>query len=84
MISTVCSSEVMHKLQQTQHSSFSKVASPSAPEQETAASASPSTTVSEAAAPRLDRRGDRGVPLLGLNYVLHPLFKCMGARGECT
>lgn len=32
----------------------------------------------EAAAPGLDRRGDWGVPLLGLNYVLHPLFKCMG------
>lgn len=38
----------------------------------------------EAAAPGLDRRGDWGVPLLGLNYVLHPLFKCMGARGVCT
>lgn len=48
-------SEVMHNLQQTQHSSFSKVDSPSALGHETAASASRSPTVS-----RLQLRGLTG------------------------
>lgn len=53
--------EVMHNLQQTQNRPLFKVDSPSALEQETAASPFRSTGCAEAAAPRFNRMEESGV-----------------------